>query len=209
MPLKTIIFFLLITPASLFSQNKISADISASLLQSFGKEKTEEYTSALNPSFIYDHLSKGKFRHPYLNIMARLAYNVLPKLQLGLQSGIYVHYFEGYPSPERTTTLSVPLQLTSRYIYFSFPNNSIGIDLSGGIILFDIKAGIIERYKNGNLFKAAVFYSINKESILRFGFEEQIDHVSFYLQAADPSYKPETFKYNIKRTALFFLMVLL
>ena len=203
MSLKTIVFILLIIPASLFSQSKISADISASLLHSFGKDKTREYFSTINPSSIFTYSSNEKYLHPYFTILALIAYTVLPKLQLGLQSGIYVHYAEGYPSPERTTTLSVPLLLTSRYTIYNFPKNSIGVDLSGGIIFFDIKYANLERYKNASLFKAAIFYSINKESILRFGLDEQIDHVSQNVQAWDAGFRPETFKYNIKRIALF------
>ena len=202
MAVTKIITILLIAPMSLFSQNKIRADIGASLLHSVGKDQFETYNSVIN-RFSFEHYSKKKFRHPYFNVMARIAFAFLPKLQLGLQSGIYVHYLEGYPSPERSTTLSIPLQLTGRYSIYNSGKNSLGIDLSAGLIFFNIRVGNLENHKNGNLFTGAIFYSINEQSIIKLGLEEQIDHVSDNVQAWGAGYQPEVFKYNIKRSALF------
>ena len=203
--LKRPYYFVLIAGASLLSnylqaQKKLSLDINVGALQSIGRNIIQTYQSAIQ-SLQIDYYSKEKFGRAYFNLIPNLNYAINPNVCLGLQSGIYAHFYQpGRPAP---ISVTVPVMATLRVNFINIESNALGVNIAGGKNFFKIDIGPLTM-KNGWLFNAAVFYLLNKKSIIKLGVEPQIDNGYVYFIANGPYQKDETFKYHSNRTAIFF-----
>lgn len=195
------LFIVLIIPAILFAQKKTTAEINVGIKKSIGKDVLQTFVSSSNNATI-EYYSKKKFNNPHLEVSADVLYSLHTKLKIGLKSGVHILFSEVYTSAAKKTSLSVPLQVSCRYSLYQFKENSLGLNISGGAILFQINGNNIEKYKNGMLFNTSAFYSI-KKNIIKFGIEKQIDNVTFYLNELNPYFTKEKFKYTINRLSLY------
>jgi hypothetical protein len=161
----------------LSAQKKLSFDLTASVLQSIGKDISTTYNSDISP-LILIYLSRSKFKHPYFNVLGHVSYPVSSKVGLGLQSGLYLHYQEKYFSNVERTSLSVPVMATFSYKLFDINSAQLGIDMEAGKIFYNIDEFQF-KIKNGELYNISVFYTLNKKNTIKLGVEKQIDNVSF------------------------------
>jgi hypothetical protein len=191
---------MLIVPINISAQKKISVNVNLGIRNSIGKDLLKTYVSNSNSASV-EYFSRKKYEHPYCNIITDVSYIIAPKLNIGLQTGLYLHFSEIYSSIAKRTTISTPLQLTGRYSIWDFKKKSIGIDLLIGMIFFEINERNIEKYKNGKLCSASFFFLMNK-GIMKIGFEKEIDYVTIYFKELSPYFTNETFKYSIKRLSL-------
>lgn len=186
----------------LSAQKKLSFDLNAGILESVGKDISKIYRSETNSLFL-QYLSRMKFKHPYFNVFGRVNYSLNRRFEVGLQSGLYLHYLENYFSNAKRTTLSIPIMATFTYNLFDINSHQAGIEVAGGPIFYNIdefQFGI----KNGVIFNASTFYTITKKSTINLGVEKQIDHAWSYFPGDDwgRGYKHETCKYHLTRLAL-------
>ena len=187
---------------SLNAQKKVSFDLNAGVLKSVGKDLFKNYNSSVNP-LILTYYSRKKFKHPYFNLLSHIQYQLTTRFAVGLESGIYFHYWEKYFSDAERTTISIPVMVTLNHKIFDINSRPIGIELSVGGIFFNIN-DVQFRTRNGMLYNASAYYRINKKSILKLGAEKEVDKVWFYFQGDEPPYKNETYKYNLNRLSVLF-----
>lgn len=164
------------------AQKKITFDFNIGLNNSIGNNilKSERYAN-----ITYGYYSRKKYKNPFTNFTGDILYPLSENCLLGVRSGVYVYILEEYISSAKRTTISIPLQLTGRYKLLSCRDNSIGINLTAGFNFFNIYDRI-ERYNNGKLLNASLYYLIRKKNILKLGIEKQIDNVSMYIDKINP-----------------------
>ena len=196
-------FFIILIFSSfnLSAQKKLSFELSGSVLQSVGKDISTVYNSHVNPIFSVYYLSRSRFKHPYFNILGHVAYSISSKIDVGLQTGAYIHYLEKYFSPVERTTLSIPVMATFNYKLIDINSKPFGIELAAGKIFYNID-GFPFKVKNGSLYNLSAFYTFTKKSAIKLGVEKQVDNVSVYLISDIPEYPNETYKYHLNRLSL-------
>jgi hypothetical protein len=190
---------LLISISSIsYCQKTISADINFSFLIPFGGSQIKNYNSKINHTSV-SYFSRLRFDHPYFNLTPNVFYAITPRIKIGLQSGIYVHYLENYVL-KRRNTVSIPLQVTGRYSIWKSEKKSFGVNFAAGIIFFNLNE--YYKYKNSFSFNGSLFYSMYKGSIFKIGIKRQDDRVSQNL--TNPYFPSEVFKHTIKRLSISF-----
>lgn len=197
--------FLFIAIASLFlsthlhAQTRLSLEINAGVLHSFGRDIIKTYRSNTQP-FGISPFTRKKFEQPYFNLLPNLNYAVNPNLSLGLQTGIYAHFYERYFGQRIPITVTVPLMATFRCNLMNIKSNTVGINVAGGKNFFRIDADI-DQLKNGWVFNASLFYLLNKKSMIKLGVEQEVDNAYVYFIGEYPYTKDETFKYHLNRVS--------
>lgn len=171
-------------------------------LKSVGKDLFKNYNSSVNP-LSGEYYSRKKFDHPYFNLLGHIQYQLTPQFAIGLESGIYFHYWETYFSDAERTTISIPVMITLNHKIFDIKTNPFGIEISAGGIFFNVDdVQFITR--NGMLYNASAYYRISKKSLLKLGVEKEVDKVWFYFQSDEPGHQNETYKYNLNRLSVLF-----
>ena len=191
---------LLFLGVNLSAQKKLSFDLSAAVLQSVGKDKSQTYHSDVNPLTV-EYFSRKQFKHPYFNLLGHISYSLNKRVSVGVQSGLYMHYLEKYFSNIQRTNLSMPIIGTVSYKLFDINTSKFGIDVSAGKIFYNIDEFQF-KVKNGALYNMSVFYSPTKKSTIKLGAEKQVDNVWFYFTADEQGYQNETYKYQLNRLSL-------
>lgn len=196
-------FFTILTFCSfnLCAQKKLSFELSGGALLSVGKDISTVYHSHINPIFSFYYLSRRRFKNPYFNIFGHLTYSISPKIDIGLQTGAYMHYLEKYFSNVERTTFSMAIMATFSYKLIDINSSPIGIELATGKILYNIDEFYF-KVKNGSLYDLSAFYTFTKKSTIKFGVEKEVDNVSVYLISDIPDYPSETYKYHLNRLSL-------
>lgn len=192
------ISFFMVWTINSTAQNKLQFDLNIGLLKSVGKNISAMHHSGIYPVG-YHYNSREQFQHPYVNLLGHVNYRLSSRMNVGVQSGFYFHYYEQYFSAVERTTLALPIMTTLNYRLFNLKSNSGGIEIAIGKIFFHIIEPKVEVH-NGNLYNVAAFYKIKNRSIFKLGVEKQVDHVT--LTGFEDEYPGEIFKYKLNRMAL-------
>ncbi len=180
------------------AQKKPILEVNIGLNNSIGKNIIKSYSS---PHVTIQYFKRQKYKNPYVNITGNISYPVNRNCLVGVQSGVYINFLEEYVSIAQRTTISVPLQLTVRYKLLISKENSLGINVAAGLNFFNVYDRI-ERYRDGKLLNASIFYLINNKHLLKIGIEKQIDNVTFYVYKLSEYNPNEIFKYKKNRLSI-------
>lgn len=186
--------------AQSYPKKRLSLEINIGALQSVGKDILKTYQSNIQPLTI-EYFSRKRFERIYFNLLPNLTYAVNNRVSLGVQSGIYAHFYERYSGYTKPIFVTVPLMATARINITNIKSNKLGISMAGGKNFFNVDT-YPYNLKNGWLLNTSFFYLINQKSIIKLGVDKQIDNGYVYHTPSNEFGKNETFKHNLNRVSI-------
>ena len=185
-------------PFKLKAQRKIIFDLNVGINKSIA---ANQLTTEIISGNHIQYYSRQRYKYPYANVTGSALFQINKEFYIGLRSGFYIYFLQEYITSAKRTTVSLPLLLTSRLNIFRVNKNLTGLDLSAGINYFHID-DIFEKYGNGTLLNASIFYLVKEKYLLKFGFEEQVDKAQFDIYQMDPNSSIRFFNYKIHRLSM-------
>lgn len=200
LPVKYLLFILVMLSNTLFAQKKITTSLDIVLHKSLFKDIIKTHGPEDNILSL-EYYSRKKFTNPYISIKGIATYPVAKQLKISFKSGAYIYFSEMYTSYPAKTRVAIPVELNLAYEW-PLRKNTIGLSSDFGFLFFDINE-LTSRYRNAYLGNLALSYSVGKTGSLKLGLENQIDKASFNLKAINSYSKNESFKFCTNRISSF------
>jgi hypothetical protein len=171
-----------------------------------GQENLKIVRGVLYPNWGVYFYDKKNYSNPGCRLrISAMLYNAR-NTYFGIQSGITFHRESKGSLPYNL--ISVPVQLRVLRKIDDLGNNSLFMDIAGGLNIFKaVTESSTIKEETGPLFTAGILFKLKNKIFIRGGYEYQIDNVSssFWGDPSNPSTK-ETLRNKQKRENIYLSM---